>query len=161
MRNSALQLKSVPAAGSAPRPALAARLVWTFTMVALFSAGLAALAVAWLERAAARKHGGRLERGVYEPASGVSSMRREAVVEFEVGAAPLACTYISTRSPGGRVVCPQDYGAVEGDCDRAVRGDLLVTWRGTGWVCPELGPGRKGVVSASVLCCKYNIRRSR
>jgi hypothetical protein len=140
-------------ASSSPRFASVGMLVWTFLTFALFTAGLAMLTLAVVERSAASKPAapGQL---LYDPATGVSSVRREAVVEYERGGAPLACTRVSTRSPAGRVVCPPDRRAIAGACDGSSPGDLLVAWGGTGWACPKNDDGKKGEVSASVLCCK-------
>jgi len=159
MSNPDLDVK--PAAGAASSPPLAASLGslgWTFLVSALLAVSLTLLSVVVFARASARKPAAPVPILSYDPAAGVSSMRREAVVQFESSGAPLTCTGMSTRSPAGRVVCPQDYGAVGGGCEGADPGDLLVTWGGTGWVCPKRESGRTGAVSASVLCCKYRRR---
>ncbi|MDD5302236.1 MAG: hypothetical protein PHS14_03930 [Elusimicrobia bacterium] len=132
-----------------------ALLVWTFLTFALFAVSLTLLAVALCEHAAARKPAAS-DWPLYDPASGVASLRREAVVDYASNGSPLACTRASSLSPDGRVVCPQDYGAAGGGCGDGVSGALLVTWKGTGWVCPKLEPGKKAAVSASVLCCKLS-----
>lgn len=133
-------------------------LVWTLLTFALFTAGLALLTAARVERAAARKPDAP-DRLLYDPATGVVSVRRGAVVEYERDGVSLACTRASTRSLTGRVVCPQDYHAIAGACDGAAPGDLLVVWGGTGWACPKLDDGKKNAVSASALCCK-SVKRS-
>lgn len=94
----------------------------------------------------------------YDPATGISSIRHEAVVQFESIGEPPACAYVSARAPATAVVCPEGRGAIMGACDGGVKGALLVSGGDTGWICPKLEPGRKGAVSASAMCCKYGRR---
>lgn len=148
-------LQPEPAAGAAqsPRPASVGMLVWTLLMFALFSASLALCAAASIAHSAARNPAAP---ALYDPAS--ASLRREAIVDYGISGAAAACTRASNRSPGGRVVCPPEHGAIVGSCDGADSGELLVTRRGTGWACPKPVAAESADVDASVICCKPDWR---
>ena len=154
MRDHDVYEKPAAAAAPPPRPASVGLLTLTLLVFALFTASLALLGAAKFEHAAARKLAAPAGP-VYDPATGVVSVRREAIVESKSDGRLLTCMRASALSPVGRVVCPKDYGAVSGSCGGAAPGDLLVSWEGTGWACPELEPGKRGAVSVSALCCKY------
>ena len=156
--NSDLHAKPASGPASSPsRTASAKFLLWTLLASTLFGASLTLLSIAAFARAAARKPAAP-DWPMYDPATGIASIRRGAVVQFETNGPSLACTGELTRSPAGRVVCPKNYGAVGGSCGDTAPGELLVNGEGTGWSCPKPESVRKGAVTASVLCCKYSRR---
>lgn len=134
---------------------LTARWAASAARIAILAAVLTPLLialVAW-ERAAAVREASAAQAVLrYDADSGVMSLRREAVEEFRGRGRPMTCSYVT--APGGRAFCPGGFGAIEGACADGATGDLLVVWRGTGWLCPAPPPGATRVWSASVLCCK-------
>ncbi len=127
-----------------------------FLASALLITSLALLAIEVFANAAGRKPAAPGLPLRYDAATGVTVARHEALVQFRTAGRALTCTYMSARSPAmASVACPNGYGAIAGACGDADPGDILVTWRGTGWSCPERAPGKNRAASVGVLCCKY------
>lgn len=84
--------------------------------------------------------------------AGAVLLHSKAVIELPPSNRPTTCSYVA--APGARVLCPAGSGAIEGACEDGAPGDLLVSWAGTGWLCPAPRPGAADQRTASVLCCK-------